>query len=145
MADTLFPLNDDDTLLSVYQKQGRTLDDLPYTEAFEAIYLSLYGTGGRNADDLPVSKAKLFRRLHNLRKAGRLPRLGRSGTLPPRIEASEETLLVSLVERSVGQLSKRDQLVYQPDFDRVVDDFNRRTGRSLTPHAIWRIVAKLAK
>lgn len=144
MVDTLFPINDDETLISVYQKQGRTLDDLPYTEDFEVIYRSLYGPGGRDAPDA-MSKAQLFRKLHNLRKAGKLPRLGRAATLPPRIEPEEEARLIARVEREIGQISKRDQLLYQPAFDAVLDDFNRATGRSLSPHALWRIIAKLAK
>ena len=144
MADTLFPINDDETLISVYQKQGRTLDDLPYTDDFETIYRSLYGPGGRDAP-AAMTKAQLFHRLQNLRKAGKLPRLGRAASPPPRIEPDEEVQLIRRVEQEIGQLSKRDQLVYQPTFDAVLDDFNRSTGRSLSPHALWRIIAKLAK
>ena len=143
MTDTLFPTNDDDLLIAVYQKQGRTLDDLPYTPEFEAIYQGMYGTDGR--DQPGQSRASVFHRLHNLRKAGKLPRLGRAKSSPPRIEPDEEKLLVSLVEAEIGQISKRDQLLYKPAFDDVVDAFTRATGRSLSPHDLWRIIAKLAK
>ena len=146
MGLTLFPINDDETLISVYQKQGRTLDDLPYTDEFERLFADLYGAAGEPGEaEAAVSRAQLFHRLHNLRKAGKLPRMGRAASLPPRVDAEEERQLIALVQAEIGQISRRDQLLYQPAFDRIVDTFNRATGRSLSPHALWRIVAKLAK
>ena len=138
---TLFQTSDDDLLIAVYARQGRTLDDLPYTSEFEAIYEAY--TGGDEA--AAGSRAGLFHRLHNLRKAGRLPRMGRAASKPPRVEPESEALLVRLVEAEVGQLSRRDQLLYTPAFDDIVNVFNARTGLHLSPHAVWRIVAKLAK
>ena len=123
-------------LVEAYQAQGRTLDDLPHTPEFEAVHVAA-GAG--------VTRAELFHRLHNLRKAGRLPRLGRARTQPPRIEPEQEALLVELTQQAVGVLSRRDQLPYTPAFDDVVDAFNTRTGLSLSHHDIWRIIAKLAK
>jgi hypothetical protein len=143
MAETLFPTNDDELLISVYQRQGRTLDDLPYTDEFEALYTDMYGPEARDAPG--QTRAAVFRRLHNLRKAGKLPRLGRAQTSPPRLDPDEEAQLVELVEHEIGQISKRDQLLYQPAFTAIVDRFNTATGRSLSPHDLWRVIAKLAK
>lgn len=146
MTDALFPINDDELLISVYLKQGRTLDDLPYTDEFESLYLDMYGPGGRDAPrPAEQTKAKVIHRLQNLRKAGKLPKLGRAKSSPPKIDATQEQQLVSFVEQEIGQLSKRDQLLYQSTFDNVVDAFNAATGLSLSQHDIWRIIAKLAK
>ncbi|MEM9418267.1 MAG: hypothetical protein AAGA25_04310 [Planctomycetota bacterium] len=146
MTEALFPINDDELLINVYQKQGRTLDDLPYTDEFETLYTSMYGPDGRDAPNpAEQTRAKVFHRLHNLRKAGKLPKLGRAKSSPPRIEPEQEQQLVAIVEEHIGQISKRDQLLYQPTFDEIVDTFNAATGLSLSPHDLWRIIAKLAK
>ncbi len=137
----LFPTSDDELLISVYQKQGRTLDDLPYTDEFDAIHAAVIGD--ENATS--TSRADLFHRLHNLRKAGKLPRLGKAATKPPRIAPEHEALLTSLVEEKIGRLSLRDQLLYAPAFDEIVIAFNARAGLNLSPHDVWRIIAKLAK
>ena len=146
MADpTLFPTSDDDLLTSVYQKQGRTLDDLPYTDSFEALYAAMYGDDDYTDTSGQPTRAQVFHRLHNLRKAGKLPRMGRAVGERPRIEADEEAILVSLVEAQVGAISKPDQLLYTPQFEQVCTAFNAQTGLTLDHHAIWRLVAKLAK
>lgn len=137
--DTLFETSDDELLVSVYAKQGRTLDDLPYTPEFEAIVAAL------GVEDDAKARAALFRRLHNIRKAGRLPRMGRATAKPPKLAPEHEALLVQLVEAEVEQISKRDQLPYTPAFDAVVSRFNAQAGLGLTPHDVWRVVAKLAK
>ena len=132
---------DERVLTAAYETAGRTLDDLPYTEEFERVFRAAEGDeSGGNA-----ARAELFHRLHNLRKAGRLPRLGRAVGKPPRIEREHERLLAELVEREAGRLSLRDNLPYTPAFDRIVGAFNAGTGLSLSPHSLWRIVAKLAK
>ena len=138
--DLLFPTSDDDLLISVYQKQGRTLDDLPYTESFETLYLSMYG----EEEDAP-KRASVFHRLHNLRKAGKLPRMGRAHGERPRVTPEQEAMLVSHVEAAVGALSKRDQLLYTPAFEELCTAFNSEAGLELSRHDIWRLIAKLAK
>jgi hypothetical protein len=132
----LFQDAGDELLLSVYEKQGRTLDDLPYTPEFETIFEAM-GDG--------ATRTGLFHRLHNLRKAGKLPRLGRATDKPPRIDPAQEELLVELVEAEIGQLSLRDRLPYTPAFDQIVCTFNAQAGLALSPHTVWRIIAKLAK
>lgn len=136
----LFPTSDDELLISVYQKQSRTLDDLPYTREFEAIHEAVIGDGATS-----TSRADLFHRLHNLRKAGRLPRLGKAATKPPRIAPEHEQLLASLVTEKIGRLSLRDQLLYTEIFDAIVIAFNAQAALNLSAHDAWRIVAKLAK
>jgi len=140
MTEALFPTNDDDLLTSVYQKQGRTLDDLPYTPQFEALYAALYG----GAADAPPRR-QVLRRLHNLRKAGKLPRMGAAAGGRPRIEPEQETLLVSIVETEHGPISTRDQLPYTDGFQRIAERFASQTGLSLSNHDLWRVLAKLAK
>lgn len=142
--ELLFPTGDDDLLISVYQKQGRTLDDLPYTEAFETIYAAMYGDEAEHTRTTPT-RAQAFHRLHNLRKAKKLPRLGKAQGQRPRITSEQEALLASKVEEAVGALSKRDQLLYTPEFETLCTRFSTEAGLDLSRHDTWRLIAKLAK
>lgn len=128
----------DAVVVQAYQQTGRTLDDLPYTNDFEQLW-------SRLAKAVNQDRRGLFHRLHNLRKAGKLPRLGRAKGSPPRIEASEESLLAALVVEAVGSLGQRDQLPYTDAFDVLLERFSSETGRSVSHHDCWRLVAKLAK
>ena len=127
----------DEALIVAYQSTGRTLDDLPYTEEFARLYRSLPKGSG--------SEREVFHRLHNLRKAGKLPKLGKPATHPPRINPEEEESLRAQVVAAVGSLGQRDRLPYTPEMDALVEAFNARTGRALDRHSVWRLVAKLAK
>jgi hypothetical protein len=65
---------EDQRLLEAYSKTGRPVDDLAYTQEFEGLIAAL---------GVPAtldSKHFVYQRLLRLRKAGRLPRLGRSST-----------------------------------------------------------------
>jgi hypothetical protein len=127
-------------LTQAYLAQQRTLDDLPYTDDFESIYAAVEPLRANR------SRAEVFRRLQGLRKSGRLPRLGgRGSSEPPRVTPEDEALLITLVKAAVGSLGQRDSLVFTPRFDAIVADFGGRTGRSLSPHDLWRLLAKLAK
>lgn len=128
----------DEPLIAAYQRAGRTLDDLPYTPQWAALYAEAGPATG-------MHQREAFHRLHNLRKAGRLPRLGRAAGPPPRITPEEEADLAAHVTRLVGSLGQRDRLPFTPEFDTLVQNFNARTGRDLSPHDLWRIIAKLAK
>jgi hypothetical protein len=128
----------DDTIRAAYVSTGRTLDDLPYTAEFDSIHRA---AGGASYG----TPRQLFHRLHNLRKAGKLGRVGAAATKPPKISEDDERLLRGLVEGAVGSLGQRDQLPFTPQMDRLVEDFNTRTGRTLDPHTVWRLIAKLAK
>ncbi|MBC7834895.1 MAG: argininosuccinate lyase [Phycisphaerales bacterium] len=131
--------NDASDLGRLYERIGRTLDDLPYTQEMEQIFAES-GAGERG-----WSRAELLHKLQNLRKAGKLARVGRAAASPIKLTAAEESQLETLVVESVGSLGQRDQLPHTPEFDRIVEVFNQRTGRGLTPHGAWRLVAKLAK
>lgn len=124
-------------LTEAYAAGARTLDSLPYTDTFETIW-DVCG-------DAFESKRALLHRLHNLRKAGRLPRLGRSTDTPPKLEPDEEAALADFVVGEVGSLGQRDRLPYTDGFDRIREAFGEQTGRSLSPHDLWRVIAKLAK
>jgi hypothetical protein len=129
----------DELLVQAYVSTGRTLDDLPYTPEFDRLHRAVAAASpGRAARDV-------FHRLHNLRKAGKLPRLGKPASRPPRIDAPEEASLAAMVTEAVGSLGQRDQLPYTPAFDAIVQRFNQSTGRALAPHDVWRLIAKLAK
>lgn len=141
----LFQTSDDELLISVYARQGRTLDDLPYTEHFEAIYAAIVGDRGEQEPYGALTRAELFRRLHNLRKAGRLPRMGRAIAAPPKIDKHFEQRLVELVEAEIQKLSLRDQLPYSNVFERIVTTFNAQSGMNLSLHDAWRLIAKIAK
>jgi hypothetical protein len=140
MSDRLFDLPDfsdrDERLVAAYARAGRTLDDLPYTREFDALVAEA-GLGDAPAD--------VFRRLHTLRKAGRLPKTSLRGTSPAAVTSEEESALIALVVAEAGSLGQRDRLPFTPAFDRVHTAFNARSGRSLTPHDLWRLVARLAK
>lgn len=131
-------LDGDDRLVAAYVEVGRTLDDLPYTDEFEKLVAVLGGDGA-------LARREVLHRLQNLRKANRLPRLGRAASPSIKVTEDEESLLVGHVTEQAGTLGQRDQLVYDPRFDTLTERFNARTGRSLSRHDLWRLVAKLAK
>mgnify|MGYP001800175450 CR=1 FL=1 len=124
-------------LIDAYERGGRTLDSLPYTEAFDEIWSAC----GSRFD----SRRALLHKLHNLRKAGRLPRLGRSTDSPPKLAPDDEAALAELVVEHAGSLGQRDRLPYTDAFDALAEAFAGRTGRALSAHDLWRVVAKLAK
>jgi hypothetical protein len=142
MPEHLFDMPDlsarDERLIAAYARTGRTLDDLPYTREFDALMADV-------GPDFEGRAADTFRRLHTLRKAGRLPRSERRGASPAAVTPEEESLLIDLVIAQVGTLGQRDQLPYTAGFDKVHAAFNTRRARDLTPHDVWRLIARLAK
>jgi argininosuccinate lyase len=126
----------DRELIEAYRRESRTLDDLPYTDQFEAIYA---------AAGAALTRQQLFHRLHNLRKAGRLPTGLKAWEKAPRVTPDQAELLTGLVEAAVGRLSHRDQLPYTEAFEQLVQTYNDRAGLSFSPYQVWRVIAKLAK
>ena len=59
----------EEMLIELYGQITQTLDDLPYTDEFEKLYVKFVERSGRN-----LSRHDLWRALSNLRKARRLPR-----------------------------------------------------------------------
>lgn len=145
MSTELFPADAPATdplearVIAAYVNAGRTLDDLPYTSEFQTIAREVREAG------IGLSDRDLFHRLHNIRKAGRLPAIGSRRSTPPRISEEEEQTLTQLVVAAVGSTGKRDQLPFTPAFDTLAQRFNASIGRVLTPHDVWRLIAKLSK
>jgi catechol 2,3-dioxygenase-like lactoylglutathione lyase family enzyme len=127
-----------DLLIKLYVEIGRTADDLPYTPHFE----SLYGPYAEAHADPKPSRAETWRHLLNLRKGAKLPKLGEARSRPPEVTAEELAALRKLMGPAMG---KRDRLPYTERFDQLVDEFNRRLPRKLSPHLVWRLVATMAK
>jgi catechol 2,3-dioxygenase-like lactoylglutathione lyase family enzyme len=130
-----------DLLIQIYQEIGRTADDLPYTPQFE----ELYQRYSARHDDPRPTRRQVWRYLLNLRKGGKLPRLGEARGESPQISPDAQQALRRLLKNQIGQIGKRDRLPYTERFDRLVDDFNITQPRPLGPHLVWRLVAKLAK
>lgn len=127
-----------DALSSVYQQIGRTADDLPYTPHFE----KLYSTYAANYPDPKPTRAEVWRHLLNLRKGGKLPKLGEARSNPPPVSEEDRIRLREMLGPDIG---KRDRLPYTKRFDELVDSFNRTQPRPISPHLVWRLVATLAK
>ena len=63
---------EDQQLIDAYESVGRSVDDLPYTEEFDAVLRKL------GYPETQEQRHSVFKRLLRLRKSGRLPHLGRS-------------------------------------------------------------------
>ncbi|MFI4898487.1 MAG: acetylxylan esterase, partial [Phycisphaerales bacterium JB059] len=131
----------DEALIQAYTRAGRTLDALPYSEAFERLYAEVHAALGEGAP----SRHDAFHRLHNLRKRGALPRLGRTPVSLPKISSEDEALLTEMVVQHVGSMGARDRLPYSPEFEVLVERFNAQTGHTLRHEDAWRLIARLAK
>ena len=107
----------------------------PDATAKPAVLVKLYEELGRTADHLL-----------NLRKSGKLPKLGQAPTPPPKVSDDATALLRQLIGQHAGPfLGKRDRLPYTEEFDAIVNAFNAKQAKPLSPHLIWRLVARLAK
>lgn len=127
-----------EALASIYEKIGRTADDLPYTPHFETLFSSYLKDHG----DPKPTRQEVWRHLLNLRKGGKLPKLGEARSRPPEVAAEVRAHLRDMLGEDIG---RRDRLPYTPRFDQLVDAFNKTQGRPLSPHLVWRLVATLAK
>ena len=135
------PLSSEDSLLmELYEQVGRPLDDLPYTEEFDRLYEAFcQKCPGR-------TKYDVVERLFRLRKAGVLTRLGHGLSGPVSVADEDVSALEPLVRKYAGTLGQRDRLPYTAEFDRLVEEFNRRSAsKPLDAHAVWRLVARVAK
>jgi hypothetical protein len=128
-------------LVEAYTAIARTADDLPYTHHFESLYSAYIAT----YDPPPPPRQEVWRHLLNTRKGGKLPKLGDAKSTPPETTQDERALLTRLLQHHAGSTGKRDRLPYSPEFEAVVQGFNRESKRKLTPHQVWRAVATLAK
>src|SRR5215218_3077851 len=99
-----------DALVDAYAKIGRTADDLPYTPHFE----SLYSTYVKQHGDPPPTRQEVWRHVLNLRKAGKLPKLGEAKSKPPAVTYEARAMLRDMLSADIG---KRDRLPYTDRFD----------------------------
>ena len=134
-----------DALAELYEKAGRTADDLPYTPQFERIHVA-YAAG---FSDPQPDRAETWRHLLLLRKRGGLPKLGAAKAAAPPDERAV-ALVRELVDTHFdGKIGRRDRLPYSDDFEKLRDAFNAARVRAgdppLAPHQLWRIVALVAK
>ena len=127
-----------EVLAKAYESIGRTADDLPYTPHFE----SLYTTYAAAYPEPKPTRAEVWRHLLNLRKGGKLPKLGEARSMPPVVPDEDRQKLREMLGEDIG---RRDRLPYSPRFDSLVEMFNRTQPRAISPHLIWRLVATLAK
>ena len=125
-------------LIALYEKTGRTADDLPYTPHFESLYQSYAERYGQT----PPTRQEAWRHLLNIRKRGILPKLGEARSRPPEVSDEAAATLRDMLGKDIG---KRDRLPYTKRFDEIVDEFNKTQARPLSPHLVWRLVATLAK
>lgn len=125
-------------LSTLYERIGRTADDLPYTPHFESLYEGYI----HELPEPKPSRAEVWRHLLNLRKAGKLPRLGDARTPAPELDTAERETLRELLGEDIG---RRDRLPYTPRFDELADAFNRTQRRPIPPHLLWRAIATIAK
>ncbi|MGA2229658.1 MAG: VOC family protein [Tepidisphaeraceae bacterium] len=129
-------------LVKLYEELGRTADDLPYTPHFERLYAAYAAQHGTSKP----TRRQAWRHLLNLRKSGKLPKLGQAPTPPPQVSEEAIALLRNLITQHAGPfLGKRDRLPYTEEFDALVNAFNAKQAKPLSPHLIWRLVARLAK
>ncbi len=127
-----------ETLIRIYEKVGRTADDLPYTPHFE----NLYSDYAAAYPDAKPNRGEVWRHLLNLRKGSKLPKLGEARSPAPEISPEDRAHLREMLGDAIG---KRDRLPYTPRFEQLVNDFNKTQARPLSPHLVWRLVATLAK
>ena len=127
-----------DVLIKLYEQIGRTADDLPYTSHFETMYTAY---AAQHADPKPT-RQEAWRHLLNLRKAGKLPKLGDARSHPPDLTPEQKAKLREALGEEIG---RRDRLPYTDRFNQLVDAFNKTQPRPLSPHQVWRAVATLAK
>lgn len=125
-------------LSKLYVEIGRTADDLPYTPDFERLF-ALYSS--QHAEPKPTRR-EVWRHLLNLRKGAKLPKLGEARSASPDVGVEGERKIRELLGENIG---RRDRLPYTEQFEKLVDDFNKTQARKLSPHLVWRLVAKLAK
>jgi catechol 2,3-dioxygenase-like lactoylglutathione lyase family enzyme len=125
-------------LIAAYEKIARTADDLPYTPHFETMFQQYTAA----FPDPKPTRMETWRHLLNLRKGGKLPKLGEARSIPPEISREDRDHLRAMLGEDIG---KRDRLPYTDRFDALVDAFNKTQQRPLSPHLVWRLVATLAK
>src|SRR5205085_9387932 len=100
--------------------------DLPYTPQFETIYSAYV----RQLGEPKPTREEVWRHLLNMRKAGKLSKLGEAKSPSPDVDEEARQRLREMLGDDIG---KRDRLPYTLRFDEIVDDFNKTLPRRLSP------------
>jgi hypothetical protein len=130
---------DDERLVEAYARLGRPVDALPYTPEFDALVTSLHEAGDQR------DRGELMRRLLNLRKAARLPRLGSVQTSRLTFSADDIARIEQLLRESLPTPGSRDSLLYTSAFDALRARYNAESGQALDEHGFWRLIARVSK
>ena len=86
----------------------RTLDDLPYTEEMDQLYMEVRG-------EYPLATPRMVLHcLTNLRMDGRLPRKATSRCIAPGLAEQDGIALLAAVTLEVGSIGARDRLPSAP-------------------------------
>ena len=128
---------EDEKLVAAYEKIGRPLDTLPFTDDFDELLRQV------EKDPNDAARSEVLHRLLRLRKSGRLPRANTiSGIAEEKAPLSlEDQELISAYQRIGRSL---DFLPYSEDFDRLMDEL----GKPKTPvlkHAVFQRLLGLRK
>lgn len=126
-------------LIHLYKKEGRTLDDLPYTLEFDELYKNF------SAKFAEANPRDTLQQLFRLRKSGRLPRMGRASSQPFSLSPDEKDVIIQVLEDRGLSLSLRDRLPYTAEFDDVFSHITSRLDKTLSKHDVWRVLARLSK
>lgn len=123
-------------LVAQYERIGRPVDDLPYTEALSAMCAHLARPGEERA---------VLDELLRIRKQGKLPQAKVRPKSRVKLDPEQERVLSEMIVESAGSMGGRDRLPHTGAFDDLLARFNAACGLQLDAHDLWRLVARLAK
>lgn len=129
----------DQRLVDEYERLATPVDDLPYTSEFQRMVDRLQSSGDTR------TPAEILRRLLRLRKAAKLPRVGRVATTSLKPPTEDVELLEGLLRQELSSPGARDSLLYTEQFDRMLAQYNLTATQTLSPHDFWRLIARLSK
>jgi hypothetical protein len=124
---------DEQKLVAAYEKIGKPLDLLPYTDDFDHLLRDL------DIESTDESRREVFHRLLNLRKKALLPRtsnlinVSREG-MP--LSADDEELLAAYDR--IGR--PLDALPYTEDFDKLLDELGKSRTQAIKHAALQRLL-----
>jgi hypothetical protein len=131
--------SEDQRLVNIYAEIGQPFDRLLYSPYFDDFLNRLKEEG----DQRPPNE--IVKRLFQLRKSARLPRL--IDTSYPAVEVPEIDfdLANDLLRRHLGVLGSYEQLPYTPLFDQIWSEYNRSASKNLDRYQFWRVIARIRK
>jgi hypothetical protein len=130
---------EDQRLVNLYTEIGVPSDALLYSPEFDLLMNRLQAAGDKRTSEV------IAHRLLQLRKAARLPRIGRSSLSSVKLTEPDLDLVQGLLKQHLGALGSRDQLPYTEKFNQIRSEYNRRATQTLDPYQFWRVVARVSK